>query len=61
MSIGYKGMLVAAKTIALSAIDIYLDPNIIEKAKSEFEERRGPDFEYEALLGDREPALDYRL
>lgn len=59
-SIGFKGMMVAAKTIALSAIDIYNNPAILEKAKAEFEERRGPDFTYEALLGDRKPALDYR-
>ena len=60
MSIGHKGMMVAAKTIALSAIDIYKDVSLIEKATSEFNERRGADFVYEALLGNRKPALDYR-
>jgi len=59
-SIGYKGMMVAAKTLASTAIDIYLEPSIIEAAREEFDERRGPDFQYEALLGDRLPALDYR-
>lgn len=33
---------------------------VIDEAKSEFDQRRGPDFKYKALLGDREPALDYR-
>ncbi|WP_036384795.1 amidohydrolase [Muricauda sp. MAR_2010_75] len=59
-SIGFKGMMVAAKTMALSAIDLYNSPEVLEKAKAEFEERRGADFTYEALLGDRKPALDYR-
>ena len=59
-SIGQKGMMVAAKTIALTAIDIYNDPSIAEKAKAELLKRRGSDFVYEALLGNREPPLDYR-
>ena len=58
--IGYKGMMVAAKTIALSAIDIYNDPAVLEAVKAEFDQRRGPDFKYKALLGNRKPALDYR-
>ncbi|MGB5355900.1 MAG: amidohydrolase, partial [Eudoraea sp.] len=58
--IGYKAMMVAAKTIALSAIDIYKKPQILLEVKEEFIERRGADFNYIALLGDREPALDYR-
>ena len=59
-TIGYKGMMVAAKTLALTAIDIYREPALVEAAREEFDERRGPGFVYEALLGDREPALDYR-
>ena len=59
-SIGFKGMMVAAKTMALTAIDIYNSPGLLEKVKAEFNERRGPNFKYVALLGDREPALDYR-
>ncbi|GAB5413508.1 MAG: M20 family metallopeptidase [Congregibacter sp.] len=58
--IGYKGMMVAAKTLALSAVDLFTQPELLEAARTEFGERLGPDFEYQALLGDREPALDYR-
>ncbi|MGB2760245.1 MAG: amidohydrolase [Maribacter stanieri] len=58
--IGFKGMMVAAKTMALTAIDIYEKPAILKEVKAEFEKRRGADFKYEALLGDRKPALDYR-
>jgi len=60
MSIGIKGMMVAAKTLALAGIDLFQNPEAIAAAKAEFEERRGPGFTYEALLGDREPPLDYR-
>ena len=59
-SIGHKGMIVAAKTLSLSAIDIFDDPSVLTSIKAEFEERRGSDFVYESLLGDRSPALDYR-
>ena len=58
--IANKGMMVAAKTIALTAIDLFLNPNEIVKAKAELVEKRGKDFKYTPLLGDRKPALDYR-
>ncbi|HEX3025241.1 MAG TPA: amidohydrolase [Chitinophagaceae bacterium] len=57
--IGTKGMMVAAKTMALTAIDVFTDPSLIEKAKEEFKKAKG-DYQYKALLGDRKPALNYR-
>ncbi len=60
MSIGQKGMLLAAKVLATTAVDLFLDTSLIEKARNEWEEKRGPNFEYTPLLGDREPPLDYR-
>ncbi|GAB5552633.1 MAG: M20 family metallopeptidase [Saprospiraceae bacterium] len=59
-SIGTKGMMVAAKTIALTAVDLFKDPRITKKALEELKTRRGKDFKYEPLLGDRKPPLDYR-
>jgi len=59
-TIGTKGLLNAAKVFALSAIELYSNPKLIASAKAEFEERRGKDFKYVPLLGDRAPALDYR-
>lgn len=59
-SIGVKGAVLATKTLALAAADLFRNPATIEAAKKEFAERRGADFRYEALLGDREPPLDYR-
>ena len=60
MSIGYKGMNVASQTLALAGQELFTRPDILAQAKAEFEKRRGPDFRYRALLGDRPPALDYR-
>lgn len=60
MSIGKKGMMIASKTLTATAIDLFSDISLIEKAKAEFEERRGSDFVYEPLVGNRAPALDYR-
>ncbi len=59
-SIGIKGMMVAAKTLAMTAMDIFNNPDVTEIAKQELLQQRGADFKYESLLGDREPPLDYR-
>lgn len=59
-SIGNKGMMIAAKTLTLTAIDLFKNKDLVSDAKKEFEERRGADFKYIPLLGDRAPALDYR-
>lgn len=57
--IGVKGMMVASKTIAFTAIDLFTNPELLIKAKEEFIQAKG-DYHYKALLGDRKPALDYR-
>jgi len=57
--IGAKGLMVAAKTMALTAIDLFTDPALIEKATQEYKAALG-DYKYQALLGDRKSALNYR-
>jgi aminobenzoyl-glutamate utilization protein B len=59
-SIGHKGMLLAARVLAHTAADLYRSPALIEAARGELEARRGADFTYRPLLGDRPPPLDYR-
>ncbi len=59
-SIGQKGMILAAKTLAMSAMDFFSDTVLLERAKEELNAQRGDDFIYESLLGDRKPPLDYR-
>ncbi len=39
-SIGRKGMIVAAKTLALSAADLFEDPKLLDAARKEFDARR---------------------
>ncbi|MEY3921466.1 MAG: hypothetical protein RL634_1227 [Bacteroidota bacterium] len=57
--IGTKGMNVAAKTMAMTAIDLFTNPALIQQAKDEFVKQKG-NYKYEALLGNRKPALNYR-
>ncbi|MDH3424462.1 MAG: peptidase dimerization domain-containing protein, partial [Gemmatimonadota bacterium] len=58
--IGVKGMINAAKTLAFTAYDLFTQPELLEAVQDEFLRRRGPDYTYEPLVGDREPPLDYR-
>ena len=60
MSIGSKGMMVAAKTMSLTAMDLFTDASHIVQANAEFEKRRGPGFVYRTRLDRDKPALDYR-
>lgn len=58
--IGAHGALVAAKTLALSAADLFRQPEVLQAARAEFDRKRGPGFHYEALIGNRAPPLNYR-
>ncbi|MBL1408729.1 amidohydrolase [Sphingobacterium faecale] len=60
-TIGTKALINAAKVFSLTAIELYTNPELIEEAKREFEKRRGADFKYKSLVGDRAPALEYRV
>ena len=59
-TIGYKGMMVAAKTMALTGADLFSTPATIAAAKAELDTKRGPAFKYETALGSQPPQLDYR-
>ncbi len=59
-SIGIKGAGVAARTLALTAADLFRAPETLAAARAELDRRRGPGFTYRALLGDQPPRLDYR-
>ncbi len=58
-TIGSKGMMVAAKTMALTAVELFADPAHVAKARAEFATRT-EGRPYRALVGDRKPPLDYR-
>ena len=42
MSIGHKGMMHAAKIMALAALDLYADPEHLRKARLEFDSKAAP-------------------
>jgi aminobenzoyl-glutamate utilization protein B len=52
--------MVAAKTLTLTAMDVFNDPTVAAKALEELNKRRGEGFAYKALVGDRKAPLDYR-
>lgn len=60
-SIGNKGMIVAAKTLAMTAVDLFTNESLVNSAQNEYQNRLPANWEYEPLLGDRPPPLDYRL
>lgn len=57
--IGTKGMMVAAKAMSLTGIDIFTNPSLLQNAKEEFINAKGA-YKYKPLLGNRKPALNYR-
>jgi aminobenzoyl-glutamate utilization protein B len=59
-SIGLKGMLNAAKIIAMTGVDLFLNPAIMTAAQKELETKLGPGFQYKSMIGDRKPPLDFR-
>jgi aminobenzoyl-glutamate utilization protein B len=59
-TIGRKGMVLAAKTLAATAWDLFANPELIATAKAEFRQRMNGRT-YQPLIGkDLAPPLDYR-
>ena len=60
MSIGRKGMVVAAKSLVLTAVDLFTDPSQVAAAKASYQKRRAG-FEYRSRVpADHKPPLNYR-
>lgn len=55
----HPAMNVAARVIALTAAEMMTSPDVLAKARTDLIAARGKDFVYEAMLGDRQPALDF--
>jgi len=60
-NIGMTAMANAAKVIAMTGVDLFLNPALAAQAKSELQKKTGPDFKYKSMIGDRKPPLDYRM
>ncbi len=59
-SIGRKGMLLAAKVLALSAVDLLTNPELLKSAQADFERRRGTHVYRSRVPPDRKAPLNYR-
>ena len=58
-SIGTKAMLNAAKTIYLTFVELYQNPEELKKIREEWESVQGKDYKHECLVGNEPPALEY--
>ena len=58
MSIGHKGMGYASKALAMTMVDLFENPQLVEEVKAEFKERKG-DYIYEAMIPAGPPPLDF--
>ncbi len=59
-SIGRKGMVVAAKTLALTAVDLFSDPKQVEAARASFNKRRAGHEYRSRVPANQKPPLNYR-
>ena len=58
-TIGTKAMLNAAKTIYLTFVELYQNPEELKKIREEWERVQGKDYKHECLVGNAPPALEY--
>jgi aminobenzoyl-glutamate utilization protein B len=60
MSIGQKGMLVAAKAIAITGADLFSDPRAVQDARAEFQRQLQGKTYKSAIPPGQKPPLNYR-
>jgi len=56
-SVGYKGMLLAAKVLATTAVDLFKDPKILAEMKKEFDNSRGGYVYTSGIPKDKKPPI----
>jgi aminobenzoyl-glutamate utilization protein B len=59
-TIGLKGMIVAAKTLAMTAVDLMTNPALVQEATTAYRKQLPAGWTYKPLVGNRKPPLDYR-
>jgi len=60
MSIGQDGMIIASKALALTAIDLFNSPQLIQAAKADFQKKLAGKTYLSAIPADQKPVLNYR-
>jgi len=58
ISIGHKGMVYASKALAMTMVDLFENPELIDEVKAEFNERKG-DYVYEGMVPPGPPPLNF--
>ena len=48
------------KTMAMTAVDLFVESAYIDQAHKEFREKQDTDFQFRSFLGDSKPPLDIR-
>lgn len=57
MSIGHKGMTYASKAMAMTMVDLFENPELVDKVKAEYKERKGDEV-YEAIVPEGPPPIN---
>jgi aminobenzoyl-glutamate utilization protein B len=57
MSIGHKGMTYASKAMAMTMVDLFENPDLVQKVKAEYKERKGDEV-YEAIVPEGPPPIN---
>jgi len=57
MSIGHKGLIYASKAMAMTMVDLFESPSLVEKVKAEFIQRKGEE-SYEAMIPQGPPPIN---
>ena len=56
MSIGHKGMIYASKAMSMTMLDLFENPNLVNKVKEEYKERKG-NVVYKPIIPDGPPPI----
>lgn len=60
MSIGQDGMVIASKVLALTAVDLFTDPQLVLAAKADFDKKLAGKSYHSPIPEGQKPPLDYR-
>lgn len=57
MSIGHKGLVYSSKAMAMTMADLFKNPELVNKVKAEYKERKGDEV-YEPIIPEGPPPID---
>ena len=60
MSIGQDGMVVASKALALTAIDLFSNPALVQAARADFDRKLAGKTYHSFIPAGQKPPINYR-